>query len=1179
MLLYADAVGYSAATAADELAAHLALVASFELFASTIGRHGGVVIYHPGDAVLAEFSTVAGAVVAAEEVQTVLAASRASAAGTLEFRIGVNLGDTIFDHSNVYGDGVNIAERIQRLAAPGGLCISEAVYSTLGEPWQRRFGYLGEKNLKNINRPVGVYRLKAAAQDTAPTETEAKRFLAAATFKMLMQAGSGGLDAEDARRAAIAFDRMLRRSVTAKGGTIVGHAGDRYIIAFGLEPTQESAILASVAAALDFCRSAGDPAEGLSSLVGWRVGIDCGLALVEGEPGFGEKGIYGPLVANSLWLAERSGDAGVYMTADVFNAVAEWFDAIRIDAGPDGAVPIWQVIGESGRPGANRIGFVGRQVELLQLRSMLTAVLSAGRGCVVRIVGEAGIGKTRLAEEVANQQGASWRSIRVEFDDFEARSASLSVAGSFVIELIRANGLNTTNVAILVAELQRQGWLEKKNLAFFYDLLNAAIPIQLMGQHSLLDEQARKVGKQAVALDLVVKLSRRAPLVIIVDNAEQADHLQLSFISDLGEIAAAHPVAVLLTSRIAGLPAAVDVSDRSVPRGLVLPLGSLAYDECSQIAQQFQSVDAQMIDDCIQRSGGNPLFLVQLLQHHDTSTGSVIPATIMDAIDSQLASLSRRDNAALQALAVAGPRAAAETLAFLLGEPAYDPRSLVQGGLIRMVDDAWTFNHPLMREVAYASITTSRRRDLHLGAAEWFTDKDALLEAEHLEKAGDERAGEAFYRAGHQQLDRLRYEEALALVERGLLWSRSGRLRGDLLALKAQVLLATGLTASATSVASEAVALLDEADDHKAVKARLVLAKCCLALDHYDDALAALERAEETADRCDFAAELAQVHYLKGSVYFPQGRIEECYRRQRAAQEIARKANSAEIEVLALSGLGDAEYARGRMRSAHELFRQCVEMSDARGWRRRAAENHHMVATAAHYFVRLAEALQEGYAALERAEEIAHHRARLCCHSFLSVIQFDLGQLDQVRHHVEQARGLVRELNARRFEPLNLTYLAKAHRLSGEPAQARSIIASALAISEEVGTSYNGARVLGEAALNEPGTTRRKAILARGEALLATGCIGSNHLWFYRDAIDACLEHDDTTEALRFAAALKRYTAHEPMVWTDTIVRRCEHLAAVRGGSGATFDDMSDVLATFGYRSFAAGIGSTPPAG
>jgi hypothetical protein len=114
--------------------------------------------------------------------------------------------------------------------------------------------------------------------------------------------------------------------------------------------------------------------------------------------------------------------------------------------------------------------------------------------------------------------------------------------------------------------------------------------------------------------------------------------------------------------------------------------------------------------------------------------------------------------------------------------------------------------------------------------------------------------------------------------------------------------------------------------------------------------------------------------------------------------------------------------------------------------------------------------------------------------------------------------------------------------------------------------------VLGEAALNEPDPARQKAILARGEALLAAGCIGSNHLWFYRDAIDACLERDDAAEALRFATALARYASQEPMVWTDTVVRRCEYLVAARGGRAQSAKDFTDVVAAYGYRSFAAGI-------
>ena len=101
----------------------------------------------------------------------------------------------------------------------------------------------------------------------------------------------------------------------------------------------------------------------------------------------------------------------------------------------------------------------------------------------------------------------------------------------------------------------------------------------------------------------------------------------------------------LLTSRLASLPAEAEGGSRSSPAGLVLPLGSLPYDECRQIAAQFCAADKHLMDDCILRSGGNPLFLVQLLQHADASAGGAIPATIMDAINSRLASLPEPEGA------------------------------------------------------------------------------------------------------------------------------------------------------------------------------------------------------------------------------------------------------------------------------------------------------------------------------------------------------------------------------------------------------------------------------------------------------------------------------------------------------------------------------------------------------
>jgi len=169
-ILAADAAGFSRQMAADESATIEDLDVARGIFREHIVARQGRVIDMAGDSVLAVFNLAAGGVEAAWAIQQALAARAVVAGGaeTLRFRIGIHLGDVIHrDDGTVYGDGVNIAARIQALAEPGGILVSEAVNAVMGGRSELAFVDRGEQRLKNIPRPVRIY---AVARDAAPAD-------------------------------------------------------------------------------------------------------------------------------------------------------------------------------------------------------------------------------------------------------------------------------------------------------------------------------------------------------------------------------------------------------------------------------------------------------------------------------------------------------------------------------------------------------------------------------------------------------------------------------------------------------------------------------------------------------------------------------------------------------------------------------------------------------------------------------------------------------------------------------------------------------------------------------------------------------------------------------------------------------------------------------------------------
>ena len=178
-ILAADIAGYSALMGIDEEATVRELKAHQAVVLPIIASHGGHVIDTAGDGILAEFPSTLNAVRSAIAIQDAMARRNASVEATrcMQFRIGINQGDVISDGVRVYGDGVNIAARLEGLAQPGGICVSGKVYDELQGRLDQDYDDLGPQQLKNISLPVRVYGVRSSSRsEPAPASTAKPEF-------------------------------------------------------------------------------------------------------------------------------------------------------------------------------------------------------------------------------------------------------------------------------------------------------------------------------------------------------------------------------------------------------------------------------------------------------------------------------------------------------------------------------------------------------------------------------------------------------------------------------------------------------------------------------------------------------------------------------------------------------------------------------------------------------------------------------------------------------------------------------------------------------------------------------------------------------------------------------------------------------------------------------------------
>jgi class 3 adenylate cyclase/tetratricopeptide (TPR) repeat protein len=1005
------------------------------------------------------------------------------------------------------------------------------------------------KKLLKAIAALGAPGGSAPSERGAPVDVEGERRQVTVLFADLANYTrlTRELGAEAMHAITDRFFGLADSTIERFGGTIDKHIGDCVMAVFGAPVAHGNDPERAVRAALAIREAMPDLSRELGCSLDTHIGIASGQVVASRSVGHRTYSITGDSVNLASRLTDQAAPGTILVSEPVRRLLADRLDHVEVDAidlkGLQAPVRAFRIIDLRETALAER-PFVGRRSELQQLESVLKACLEHGRGQAVHIRGEAGIGKTRLVEELqrhATDAGFSCHKGLVL--DFGAGTGQDAI-GSLVRSLLGLSAGSDEAAAIAAVEAAvRDGLTAPDRRVFLNDLLDLPQPTALRALYDAMDHGARSRGRQDTLAELIEAAGLQSARLIIVEDVHWADGPTLGHLARLAQTAGAARAVLVMTSRLEGDP--LDHVWRSSAGGsplLTLDLGPLRDDEARILADAYVDASTELARRCVARAAGNPLFLDQLLRHAEESTEDGVPASVQSLVQTRLDHLPPADRQALQAASVLGQRFTPDALGYLLGQPTYDCANLVRHLLVRPIGDELLFAHALIRDGVYDSLLRSRRAALHLRAADWFAARDLALRAEHLDRAQDPGAPDAYLEAARHQVATYRYDAALDLAERGLAIARTERQTFALTCLRGDILHDLGSMAEAG--AAYGAALEAAGDDAERCRAWLGLAAVKRVTDDLDGAFADLEQAEAAAQAQGQKEQLARIHFLRGNLHFPRSNLQACLDEHSKSLAFAQEIDAADLQAAALGGLGDAEYARGHMLTARRYFERCIEICRQHGFGRIEVTNLPMAAITRFYAGELAGAHADALAAVRAAEQVGHYRAAIIgCH-IVHFAGMARGEVAIARQHVDRALDLSRQLGARRFEAEALWFKGELLRDEGRRAEALATIREGLEICRATGMSYIGPAILGALAHTTDQAEERRAALAEAEQLLAQGSISHNYLWFYQDAIETSLQQRDWDALERYAQALVDYMGAEPLPFIEAFIARSRALAA-----------------------------------
>jgi class 3 adenylate cyclase/tetratricopeptide (TPR) repeat protein len=979
------------------------------------------------------------------------------------------------------------------------------------------------------------------APPSAPPKAEGERRPVTVLFVDLTgyTALSRTLDPETLHGVIETYFAFADRIIQDYGGYIDKHVGDSVMAVFGAPVAHGNDLERAARASLDIVTGLGTLALPDGLAISAHAGLAYGEAVAAqtGSAAHAAYTVTGDVVnlAARLTGLAKAGQVAVSDTAQshlaaLFRMTSAGEAEVKGLAAP---VVYWLLDGMSPREPAAAPNFAGRHAELLQLRAIAQSVLAGGPATHAHLRGEAGIGKSRLTEEIVGwARGAGFDTVSAGFLDFgveQGRDATQRLAQALYRPTDFPDGPHLHVHA--------------------RDLLGTATSPEDIALLTTLDPSARLGGQAAALAAMLAARADEKPLLVVVEDMHWAGPQRSEMIAAMIRGARSARCLFLTTSRPENDPATAGFPPKLSPAA-TLEIGPLRQAEARAMAEGLAEVDAGLVDELVARSGGHPLFLEHLLRFSTEENAEQVPDSVRNVVLAGVDGLDAVARRVLQAASILGQRGSTDALAAVAGSQ-YDPAAIRNRYIVPVDAGEYRFTHALVRDAIYDTLLGPVRRNLHGRAAGFFAGRDLPLHARHLALAGDPAAAEAYRAAAAQAMDMAAFDLAAELAAAGLTLPAPSATVSELALMQGRALFSLGQSLDAIAAFERAVAAAGDAVSR--ARAEIALASALRVVERSDDAFRLLAEAEVQLATTEAWSDLADLWSLRGNLHFPRAEIAQCRAAHEQALVFAEKSGSVDHIARALGGIGDAAYAGGTLRRAIWAFDRCVELAENHGRLAIVAANRNMKAISLIFAGPIVGLEAEAEAAIAAARRIGHARAEvIACHAAMCLRLFN-GMSADALPYFDRAQALSERIGARRFISENLAFLGEMLRQEGRIDDAREQFEAALRLSRETGIRYIGPMVLGYLARTcRDDPPRRRELLDEGAALIADDRLAHNVLFFGMNAIECSLEDGDLAAARHHAATLDASFRDEPLPFVDFLVARAHALIRHREGEDAT---------------------------